>query len=182
MSADDLRNFATRKFRLIEAAGSDPELSAPFFRLLLCVLDRLPEGSSIVALGDDYLRDECPGYRGDGRLRKARSAIRAIGYWDFVPGSGRDATAYTVKWDRVAQLLMERKKRAKIRSDKREERDAAFRALGAVRRGELVPTPGRIDPPRRPLGRGSNLLARILITEGDQICLPSNCAVETGRN
>lgn len=157
MSADNLRSFATRKFRLIEAAGSDPELSAPFFRLLLCVLDRLPEGSSVVILGDDYLRDECPGYRRDGSLRKARSAIRAIGYWDFVPGSGRDPTAYTVKWGRVTQLLAERKKRAKIRSDKRDERDAAFRALGAVRRGELVPTPGKIDPPRRLLRGGSFL-------------------------
>lgn len=147
MSPLDVRSFARKKFAMIEAAGSDPDLPSSLFRLLLCVLDRVPEGSDTTALGDDYLRDECPGYRRDGSLRKARSALQRIGYWRFTPGSGRAATSYTILWDRVSTLLAQRKARAKIRQERRDERDEAFRALARVRRGEFVPTPGKIDPP-----------------------------------
>jgi hypothetical protein len=147
MSDDNLRSFARRKFELIEAAGSDPELSASHFRLLLCVLDRLPEGSNVTQVGDDYLRVECPGYRRDGSLRVARKEISSAGYWTFSPGRGREATTYTIRWDRVPRLLAERKERAKLRKARRDDRDEAFRALAKVRRGELVPSPGKIDPP-----------------------------------
>lgn len=146
MKAEVMRSFARKKFEMIEAAGSDPELPASLFRLLLCVLDRIPEGLDTAALGDDYLREECPGYRRDGSLRKARAALQRLGYWRFTPGSGKTATSYTIRWDRVSHLLAKRKARSKLRKERRDERDEAFRALGKVRRGELVPTPGKIDP------------------------------------
>ncbi len=156
MSAN-LRSFARRKFELIEAAGSDPELSASLFRLLLCVLDRLPQGSNVTQVGDDYLREECPGYRRDGSLRKARHEIRSAGYWTFSPGSGREATTYSILWNRVPRLLAERKERAKLRKARRDDRDEAFRTLAKVRRGELVPSPGKNDPPSSPEQGGSKM-------------------------
>jgi hypothetical protein len=133
------RGFARWKFRYVAAAGSDPDLSSGDFRLILFVLSCLSDGSRKAAVSDETLRDEVPGFRRDGSLRKARGRVRDLGFWTFEAGSGRRATRYEFLDDRLSVLEMAIKKRAKSRKAQKDERDLAFDALAAVRRGELLP-------------------------------------------
>lgn len=123
------KSATSRKLNILAAACADKGVSATGFRFLFRVAAGLNQHTGKAVLGDDLLRDEVAGLKGDGAQRKHRRALERLGYLNVEAGSGLEASVYELVDGPVRAILVELKAKKELRQSRRVERRAAARTV-----------------------------------------------------
>lgn len=118
------KSWTSWKLDTQRAIIADKRLPATDVRLLLFLLHQMNRDTGVAIVHDSRIRDEVHGYAVDTTIYRTRKRLREIGWLQYVPGSGLNASRYWVVADNVEGVMSRVRKLAEDRREVQERRKA----------------------------------------------------------
>ncbi|MDP4022330.1 hypothetical protein Q8W71_06825 [Methylobacterium sp. NEAU 140] len=125
---DATRSWTSWKLDVQRAIIADKRIPAASARLLIYLLHEANRETGIAIVYDSRIRDEVHGFAIDTTIYRTRKRLRDLGWLEYVPGSGLNASRYSVRADNVQGVMTRVRHLADGRREVQERRKSLRKA------------------------------------------------------